>query len=61
MDLKYRGNAYQGVTEETKVSDYAKRFNYDVPSLSVIANYDKNVVTINYSYLGQYTGDAIIM
>lgn len=54
--LNTEGNAYQGVTEETKVSDYAKRFNYDVPSLSVIANYDKNVVTINYSYLGQYTG-----
>ncbi len=44
---------YQDVTEATKVSELIQKFNYSTPSLSLIANYDKNVVTISYSAIGK--------
>ena len=50
--LNTNGTSYQDVTEDTKVSDFVQRFSYNVPNISLIANYDKNVVTINYSFIG---------
>ena len=55
------------LTADTKVSDYVKNYFYGSPSVSIIANYDKKVVSINYSYVGQnvstrmyYTASAVL-
>lgn len=45
--------AYQDVQETTKVSELIRKFNYSAPDLNLIANYDKNVVTISYSAIGK--------